>query len=215
MSRSTVKHELTPERRTERHRTRHRNRPRRMVENDDYAAFTRRILAAHGRRIAAGDIEGLTTLAALAADIDHAPDPGRDRAAHPRLLLDRNRHPPRDHPTSRAPTLGTGCPMTTSQPRAANDPAEDVDSYLRHNLMLVQTGRRDRAPGIRRCTDCHEPWIDDHTGLSWCRTCRTTHRRRCEGCHALIAITTDGDRLCDCCQQQTGLFPAPVTGDAP
>ena len=72
MSRSTVKHELTPERRTERHRTRHRNRPRRMVENDDYAAFTRRILAAHGRRIAAGDIEGLTTLAALAADIDPA-----------------------------------------------------------------------------------------------------------------------------------------------
>jgi hypothetical protein len=43
-----------------------------VVENDDYAAFTRRILAAHGRRIAQGDIEGLTTLAALADDIDHA-----------------------------------------------------------------------------------------------------------------------------------------------
>jgi hypothetical protein len=42
------------------------------VENDDYAAFTRRILAAHGRRIARGDIEGLATLAALATDIDHA-----------------------------------------------------------------------------------------------------------------------------------------------
>jgi hypothetical protein len=45
---------------------------RSVVENDDYAAFTRRILAAHGRRIARGDIEGLTTLAALADDIDHA-----------------------------------------------------------------------------------------------------------------------------------------------
>ena len=43
-----------------------------MVENDDYAAFTRRILAAHAKRIATGDIEGLTALAALAADIDTA-----------------------------------------------------------------------------------------------------------------------------------------------
>ncbi len=42
------------------------------MENDDYAAFTRRILAAHGRRIARGDIDGLTTLAALADDIDDA-----------------------------------------------------------------------------------------------------------------------------------------------
>jgi hypothetical protein len=45
---------------------------RTVVENDDYAAFTRRVLAAHGRRIARGDIEGLTTLAALALDIDLA-----------------------------------------------------------------------------------------------------------------------------------------------
>lgn len=34
-------------------------RPRRVVENDDYAVFVRRIVAAHGRRIAGGDIEGL------------------------------------------------------------------------------------------------------------------------------------------------------------
>jgi hypothetical protein len=45
---------------------------RRDVANDDYAAFTRRIITAHGRRIAAGDIEGLTDLAALATDIDTA-----------------------------------------------------------------------------------------------------------------------------------------------
>jgi hypothetical protein len=47
-------------------------RPRRVVENDDYAAFTRRILTAHAKRIATGDIEGLHGLAALAADIDTA-----------------------------------------------------------------------------------------------------------------------------------------------
>jgi hypothetical protein len=45
---------------------------RNVVENDDYAAFTRRVIAAHGRRVARGDIEGLATLAALADDIDTA-----------------------------------------------------------------------------------------------------------------------------------------------
>lgn len=60
MSAPTVKRRLTPHGR------------RAVVENDDYAAFTRRVLAAHGRRIARGDIEGLATLAQLAADIDHA-----------------------------------------------------------------------------------------------------------------------------------------------
>ena len=41
-----------------------------MVENDDYARFTRRILAAHGRRIGSGDIEGLAELSRLADEID-------------------------------------------------------------------------------------------------------------------------------------------------
>jgi hypothetical protein len=48
----------------------HRSRPR--VENDDYAAFARRIVAAHGRRIAAGDVERLRDLVALAEEVDHA-----------------------------------------------------------------------------------------------------------------------------------------------
>ncbi|MEU6701330.1 hypothetical protein [Pseudonocardia sp. NPDC046786] len=47
-------------------------RRRRVCENDDYAAFTRRILCAHGRRIARGDIEGLTDLTRLADDVDTA-----------------------------------------------------------------------------------------------------------------------------------------------
>ncbi|WP_242622949.1 helix-turn-helix domain-containing protein [Pseudonocardia sediminis] len=41
-----------------------------MVENDDYARFTRRILAAHARRIGSGDIEGLTDLSRLPTEID-------------------------------------------------------------------------------------------------------------------------------------------------
>ena len=48
------------------------NRPRRVVENDDYGAFARRVLAAYARRVASGDIEALTQLTTLAADLDEA-----------------------------------------------------------------------------------------------------------------------------------------------
>lgn len=44
----------------------------RPVENDEFARFTRRVLAAHGRRIARGDIEGVADLASLATTVDRA-----------------------------------------------------------------------------------------------------------------------------------------------
>jgi hypothetical protein len=47
-------------------------RARPVVENDAYAAFTRRILRAYARRIAAGDVEALTLMTGLASDIDQA-----------------------------------------------------------------------------------------------------------------------------------------------
>jgi DNA-directed RNA polymerase specialized sigma24 family protein len=49
-------------------------RPRRrdVVENDAYAAFTRRILAAYGRRVATGDVEALPDMVALSRDLDAA-----------------------------------------------------------------------------------------------------------------------------------------------
>ncbi|AEA27365.1 hypothetical protein Psed_5229 [Pseudonocardia dioxanivorans CB1190] len=72
MNPPTVNLTLTPDRPTTARRVNHPGRVRNIVENDDYAAFTRRILAAHGRRIARGDIEGLTDLAALATCVDHA-----------------------------------------------------------------------------------------------------------------------------------------------
>jgi hypothetical protein len=58
--RSTVNTGLTPD------------RMRRVVENDDFAAFSRRILRAAGRRIAAGDVEALPALAGLAVELDTA-----------------------------------------------------------------------------------------------------------------------------------------------
>jgi hypothetical protein len=43
-----------------------------VVENDEFTAFSRRILRAAGRRIAAGDVDALPQLAALADDLDAA-----------------------------------------------------------------------------------------------------------------------------------------------
>jgi hypothetical protein len=57
---NTVKHGLTP-------------KPRRAaVENDEYAAFARRILRAYARRIATGDIDALVMLTDLAAEVENA-----------------------------------------------------------------------------------------------------------------------------------------------
>ncbi|MER7460939.1 hypothetical protein [Micromonospora sp. NPDC126480] len=45
---------------------------RTVVENDEFAAFARRIIRAHGRRVAAGDVEALRDLVALSAQLDDA-----------------------------------------------------------------------------------------------------------------------------------------------
>jgi len=43
-----------------------------VVENDEYAAFTRRIVRAYARRVASGDVEALTDMVALASVLDDA-----------------------------------------------------------------------------------------------------------------------------------------------
>ena len=48
------------------------HRPRPVVENDEYAAFIRRVLRAYSRRVAAGDIEAITAMTALADQLDNA-----------------------------------------------------------------------------------------------------------------------------------------------
>jgi hypothetical protein len=49
-------------------------RPRRrdVVENDEYAAFARRIIRAYARRVGTGDVEALTDMVALADQLDDA-----------------------------------------------------------------------------------------------------------------------------------------------
>jgi hypothetical protein len=56
----TVNKPLTPKRRS------------RVVENDEYAGFLRRVIAAYSRRVGSGDIEAITAMAALANDLDQA-----------------------------------------------------------------------------------------------------------------------------------------------
>ena len=57
-SNDTVNDRLTP------------NRPRRPVDNDEYASFARRVLRAYARRVATGDIDALTAMTDLSAEID-------------------------------------------------------------------------------------------------------------------------------------------------
>jgi hypothetical protein len=61
MSKNTVKPALTPK---------PGKRVRREVENSEFDAFVRRILRAYARRVAAGDVEALRSLAALSSDVD-------------------------------------------------------------------------------------------------------------------------------------------------
>ena len=47
-------------------------RPRRVVENDEYAAFLGRVTRAYARRVAAGDVEALALMLGLSEQIDTA-----------------------------------------------------------------------------------------------------------------------------------------------
>ena len=61
---NTVKASLTP--------NLPRQKRRDVVENDAFAGFARRIIRAHGRRVATGDVEALRDLIALSSVIDEA-----------------------------------------------------------------------------------------------------------------------------------------------
>ncbi|OJF11909.1 hypothetical protein [Couchioplanes caeruleus] len=61
MDKNTVKPALTPK---------PRKRSKRAVENAEFDAFVRRILRAYARRVAAGDVEALRSLAQLSSEVD-------------------------------------------------------------------------------------------------------------------------------------------------
>ena len=72
----TVNAALTPDRPGEQQpglrSSRSARRRRTPVENTDYAAFAARVIRAHARRIAEGDVEGLAELVDLAHELDAA-----------------------------------------------------------------------------------------------------------------------------------------------
>jgi hypothetical protein len=43
-----------------------------VVENDEFAAFTRRIITAYARRVATGDVEALADMVTLSTHLDEA-----------------------------------------------------------------------------------------------------------------------------------------------
>jgi hypothetical protein len=47
-------------------------RRRIVVENDEYAAFVRRVIRAYSRRVAAGDVDAIAAMIQTAADLDAA-----------------------------------------------------------------------------------------------------------------------------------------------
>ena len=49
-----------------------RKRRRAGVENTDYAAFAARVIRAHARRVADGDVDALADLLRLAVEVDNA-----------------------------------------------------------------------------------------------------------------------------------------------
>jgi hypothetical protein len=63
-------------------------------------------VAAHGRRIAAGDVERLRDLVDLATEVDHATATAVTWSTDRRLLLDRDRAATRYHPPCCATTMG-------------------------------------------------------------------------------------------------------------
>ena len=44
----------------------------RVVENDEYAAFLRRVIRAYSRRVAAGDVEAISTMVRLSDELEDA-----------------------------------------------------------------------------------------------------------------------------------------------
>ena len=97
----------------------------RITENDEYAAFLRRVIRAYSRRVAAGDIEAITTMAHLADDLEDATRQAITGLRALRLLLGRHRHAARHHPPGSPATLGRHLPAPvtdTSTPGTGSCP---------------------------------------------------------------------------------------------
>ena len=142
-SRSAVNKSLTPK------------RPRRVVENDEYAAFLRRVIRAYSRRVAAGDIDAITDMAATRRRDGHRHARRHHRPARQhRLQLGRHR-PARSASPARPPSsAGAVNPDEHTRPDRAEDhhPDHHPAAHRRHgrSRVLHPRPRLDHAQRPRR-----------------------------------------------------------------
>ena len=159
----------------------------RVVENDEYAAFLRRVIRAYSRRVAAGDIEAITTMAALA---DHLEDATRQAITGlrgfgyswadiaMRLGITRQGAQQRWGDTPEPVTD----PSSTRATEAARDPTRpDAGSHARNPHGSGHGGEhRTRAAGTSVCADRATPPRASLPGillLPALRTALPVHRR--------------------------------------
>ena len=165
-----------------------RKRAKRTVENPQYAAFIRRIVAAYARRVAAGDVEALRHMVALRTDVDTAV-----RAAVEGLR-----------------SIGyswseIGFRLGVSKQAAQmryGDPAERgaidrrlTDAGMAVSVALLARVFADHHPGVPAAAACpgcrfiYPPQVSD------CPTMRVVrpvlHRRRAEDPRAIARLTAD------------------------
>lgn len=181
MSKNTVKPGLTSKR---------AKRARRHTETAQFDAFVRRILRAYARRVAAGDIEALASLAALFAEVD----------AVTRLAVAGLRQKPYEYSWSEI-----GDRLGTSRQAAQMRYGERTDrSTLDRRLLdsglgvtvatLVQVfaDHHPGNPAASRCPGCGYRYPD---GVADCPTNLTVrpllYRRRNEDKQAIARLTTD------------------------
>jgi hypothetical protein len=178
MSKNTVKPGLT------------RKRAKRVVENDQFDAFVRRILSAYARRVAAGDIEALRTLAALSSEVD----------AVTRLAVVGLRQAPCRYSWSEiADRLGVS--RQAAQMRYGERTDRDaldrrlLDAGLGVNVATLVEVFADHHPGLPAasvCPGCGYRYPDNVTDCPTNATVRPLlYRRRTEDAKAVARLSAD------------------------
>ena len=86
----------------------------------------------------------------------------RPKPAH---ISRHHREPAHREPTS----TGRAVVSLADCDRISRDRPRPIHRFtLLQNLQLIRSGWKSRGTGIRRCPDSDQPWIDDHTGLTYC-----------------------------------------------
>ncbi|MDQ7910215.1 hypothetical protein RB614_37540 [Phytohabitans sp. ZYX-F-186] len=168
-----------------------RKRAAQPVENAKFDAFVRRILRAYGRRVAAGDIEALASLARLSSEVD----------ATTRLAVASLKNGPYKYSWQEiADRLGTS--RQAAQMRYGDKPATGatldrrlVEAGMGVTVATLVEVFADHHPGVPAasvCPGCGFRYTDKQTACPSYATVRPLlYRRRHEDQKAVNQLTTD------------------------